>query len=83
MNYSSLLRSRRRLLCVVAREAGEKEKAESARDSIVATFISMIPSGPCGREPLPRRESELQHIQTLWIERAFRQTRASHSIRTI
>ena len=28
MNYSSLLRSRRRLLCVVAREAGEKEKAE-------------------------------------------------------
>ena len=56
MNYSSLLCSRRRLLCVVVREAGEKEKAESARDSIVATFISMIPSGPCGQEPLPRRE---------------------------
>ena len=55
MNYSSLLRSRRRLLCVVAREAGEKEKAESARDSIIAIFISRIPSGPSGREPLPRR----------------------------
>ena len=36
MNYSSLLRSRWRPLCVVAREAGEKEKAESARDSIIA-----------------------------------------------
>ena len=56
MSYSSLLCGRRRLLCVVVREAGEKEKAESARDSIVATFISMIPRGPCGREPLPRRE---------------------------
>lgn len=83
MNYSSLLCSRRRLLCVVVREAGEKEKAESARDSIVATFISMIPiAGPAGGS-LCRGESELQHIQTPWIERAFRQTRASHSIRTI
>lgn len=56
MNYSSLLRSRLRPLCVVAREAGEKQKAESARYSIIAIFISRIPSGPSGREPLPRRE---------------------------
>ena len=55
MNYSSLLRSRRRPLCVVAREAGEKEKAETKRYSIIAIFISRIPSGPSGRERLPRR----------------------------
>ena len=56
VNYSSLLRSLLRPLCVVAREAGDKEKAESARDPIIAIFISRISSGPSGQEPLPRRE---------------------------